>query len=117
MELFDTNIDHFSDINPCQHIFLSLLLESDDLSLFSNKNKLLNQNWIWKKLKHQNHIICIIFTVRRSKYIFLETFGTPPMFSVFFISVSILTIPSLTKKLEAIVKWFKIKHQNELLKK
>ena len=44
MELFDTNIDHFSDINPCQHIFLSLLLESDDLSLFSNKNKLLNQN-------------------------------------------------------------------------
>jgi len=55
MELFDININRFGDLNTCQHISLSLSLsllsESDDLSLFSlkqglknNKNKLLNQN-------------------------------------------------------------------------
>jgi hypothetical protein len=32
MESFDTNIDYFGGINQCQRYFLSLPLESSDLS-------------------------------------------------------------------------------------
>jgi hypothetical protein len=55
-----------------------------------------------KKIEALNHIFCIIFKVRGPKCIFPETSGTPNMDGAFFISVSIILIPPLTKKSEAL---------------
>jgi hypothetical protein len=89
--------------------FFSLPLESDNLSLSSlkkglktNKNELLYQNLIWKKLRHWNRIIYVISKVRRLKYIFPEASVTPPMFNAFLILVFILLISPLPKKFKLI---------------
>jgi hypothetical protein len=60
------------------------------------------QNWIEKILRYRNYIICVIFKVKEPKFIFSKTYGIPLMFDVFFISVSILLMPPMTKKKEAI---------------
>jgi len=73
------------------NIYLSLPLESNDLSfsftthrLKNNKNKFLCQNWIGKKLRCWNLKIYIIFKVNELKDIFPVTFNMLSIFSVFF---------------------------------
>jgi hypothetical protein len=66
--------------------------------LRNNKNELLYQNWIWKILRHQNHIICVIFKVKGRNCVFPETSGMPPMFDTFLILIHILSIPTLLQK-------------------
>jgi len=105
MKPFDTNIIHFDGLNRCQRYFsfstvgihwpLSLLSQ---LGTKNNRNKLLHQNWIEKLLRYKNSKICMIFKVQGPKCIFYKTYGMPPMFDVFFISIPFFSILPFYKK-------------------
>jgi hypothetical protein len=56
----------------------------------------------FKKIKHQNYIICTIFKVRRPKCVFLEILGMPPMYNTLVILIFIFSIPPSTKKSKVI---------------
>jgi hypothetical protein len=47
-------------------------------------------------MRHQNHIIYVIFKIKGPKYIFPKTSSTPSIFDVFLILISILSNPPLS---------------------
>jgi hypothetical protein len=55
----------------------------------------------------------MIFKVEGSKCIFCKTYGTPPMFDIFFISVPLLSILPFHKKLKSISLRLKLNHQKK----
>lgn len=70
---------------------MMLSISSHNPVIENNKNKVLIQNWIWKKIKGPKGII---LEIRGSNWTFSATSNTPSIFGAFFTLILILLILS-----------------------